>query len=79
MEHTCVCGKQLHRHECGFHSHKYENILLLVCPYCRRTKFLEMLKMQEIPFLKTMAKANDEAIAEITRLRNAFDDYTLKD
>jgi len=38
-----------------------------------------MPKMQEIPFLKTMAKANDEAIGEITRLRNAFDDYTLKD
>ncbi len=79
MEHTCVCGKELHRHECGFHNHRYENILLLVCPYCHRTKFLEMPKMQEIPFLKTMAKANDEAIAEITRLRNAFDDDTLKD
>ena len=81
MEHTCVCGKQLHRHECGFHSHKYENILLLICPYCHRSTFLERPRMQPITFLKTMAKANDEAMAAITRFRNLFDfnDDALKD
>jgi len=81
MTRTCLCGKELHGDECGFHSHKYENILLLICPYCKRSTFLEMPGIRAITFLKTMAKANDEAIEAITRFRKLFDskDDTLKD
>ena len=73
MTRTCLCGKALHGDECGFHNHKYENILLLVCPYCKRSTFLEIPGMRAITFLKTMAKANDEAIEAITRFRDLFD------
>ena len=81
MTRTCLCGKELHGDECGFDSHKYENILLLICPYCKRSTFLEIPGIRAITFLKTMAKANDEAIEAITRFRKLFDskDDTLKD
>jgi hypothetical protein len=43
--------------------------------------FLEIPGIRAITFLKTMAKANDEAIEAITRFRKLFDskDDTLKD
>jgi len=73
MKRTCVCGKELIGDECGFRNDRYENILLLVCPYCHRSTFLQMPSMQPIMFLKTIARANDQAIAVITRFRNLFD------
>ena len=81
MTRICLCGKVLDSDKCGFHNPGYENILVLICPYCRRTTFLEMPWMRGIKILETMAKANDEAMAAITRFRNLFDfnDDALKD